>query len=142
LNEFCKILQDAPLETTNLLPQAWWRDSLTSGNIFPWLWDIDAREVVDKEAEAAKRNIAWDWELLVRKLSHASIGRLGDRMLKLPPGLRNRRRIRQLVDVARPGDLRLDLVLSDAKDAWRGSFSRPRGLMAGIPLGFFPNIFH
>ena len=67
-----------------------------NGVILPWLWDLDLRAVMRKEAEL-RGGDEWNWELLVRQLAQGDIYEPRKVLEDLPLGLRNRRRIWRLV---------------------------------------------
>ncbi|KAI8627457.1 hypothetical protein F5Y19DRAFT_441359 [Xylariaceae sp. FL1651] len=93
--------ESLPVECTGLLPQHVWRDILFQGKCFPFLWDADYEAVeafcLDSERIGQLENL--NWELFVRKLSNEiwDIDNRHATTLKIPKGLRNRRRIWQLV---------------------------------------------
>ncbi|KAI1469395.1 uncharacterized protein F4812DRAFT_422906 [Daldinia caldariorum] len=98
-----------PSRCNGLLPQWMWREMLLGGEIVPFLYDIDVTTV--KEFYAQWRRVNGDqepnWELLVRKLSQVA-WRMWDvegSALKIPNGLRNRRRIWKLVGEMYVNDL-------------------------------------
>jgi len=110
LNEI--IAQYSPLENPALNPQrttspSTWREMLFSRRVLPWLWDLDSTflkaQPLGKE-KAYHANGVWDWELLVRQLAQVDIFSDGKLMANIQLGLRNRRRIWRLVDVARMSD--------------------------------------
>jgi hypothetical protein len=94
--------RDLPLPPSRRLLPSIWRSILLST---PWLWDLDADAVKTWEANGALGSgWEWDWELLVRQLTETAKGDGAGHVLlydqtmpSLPPGLRNRRRIWQLV---------------------------------------------
>ncbi|KAI9664255.1 MAG: hypothetical protein M1831_002434 [Alyxoria varia] len=122
--ELCDIIEDyvvqkfshnMPLRCTYILPQYFWRDKLLSGSLFPWLDDLQAQVFAEKEAELGE-NECWNWELLARGLSQNSMIEYNDETLTLPLGLKNRRRIWILLELARIGDNQEDdPVIGDAK---------------------------
>ncbi|KAI1169461.1 hypothetical protein F4777DRAFT_573055 [Nemania sp. FL0916] len=80
--------------------QDWWCDALANKTLLPWLWDLNAELIREKQ-----RDGSWDWELLVRKLSHVKLHESGDTTLSLPLGLRNRRRIWRCLEDGRVDDV-------------------------------------
>ena len=93
-------LQNADLNCDYTLSQDWWCDALVNKKMFPWLWDVDASMV--REKQQAGR---WNWELLAHQLSHTKIHTPDDITLRLPLPLRNRRRIWRLLEEARVDDI-------------------------------------
>jgi len=93
-------LQNADLNCDYSLSQDWWCDAFINKKMFPWLWDVDASIV--REKQQAGR---WNWELLARQLSHTKIHTPDDMSLRLPLPLRNRRRIWRLLEEARVDDI-------------------------------------
>ncbi|KAK6070699.1 hypothetical protein SCUP515_08308 [Seiridium cupressi] len=103
---------------TGLLPQETWLYILLSGRYLPFLWDLNVA-AVEKLCEAkADGGIELNWELLVRQLSkgvwtnwkhHNSLEAELELFcypgMALPDGLRNRRRIWQLVEEMYVGDV-------------------------------------
>ncbi|ORY68197.1 uncharacterized protein BCR38DRAFT_334427, partial [Pseudomassariella vexata] len=104
---------------TRWLPQEVWRDILLENKYLPFLWDLDHDMLFNHSKEAAQAGINLDWELLVRKLSQGvewsqrpqnGSGELEPMLecypdLRIPNGLRNRRRIWQLVEEMFVGDV-------------------------------------
>ncbi|KAI0880461.1 uncharacterized protein GGS22DRAFT_174911 [Annulohypoxylon maeteangense] len=92
-----------------LLPQWTWREVLLRGECLPFLQDVDIAVVRDFCLRWKRDNGSREpnWELLVRKLSQEawSIWDAESSSLKVPNGLRNRRRIWQLVEEMYVGDL-------------------------------------
>jgi hypothetical protein len=109
------IAQYSPLENPTINPErtlspSTWREMLFSGRVLPWLWDLDATLLKSQrlgslgKEKAYDANGVWDWELLVRELAQVDIFSDGELMANIQYGLRNRRRIWRLVDVARMND--------------------------------------
>ncbi|KAI0895203.1 hypothetical protein F4806DRAFT_470098 [Annulohypoxylon nitens] len=92
-----------------LLPQWIWREVLLRGKCLPFLRDLDIAVVKDFCTRRNQEHGTQEpnWELLVRKLSQEawSIWDAESSSLKVPNGLRNRRRIWQLVEEMYVGDL-------------------------------------
>ncbi|CAG9982212.1 unnamed protein product [Clonostachys byssicola] len=86
--------------STDLEDQDRGYNKLINKKELPWLWDLD-EDVVRKK----QRTGDWNWELLVDKLSGTDIYRPEDETLRLPLGLRNRRRIWKCIEDARLGDI-------------------------------------
>lgn len=103
------LLRDKDPAPTYEHSQEAWCDALLSSDAFPWLWDLAADTVREKQ-----RAGTWDWERLVRALAQVTIHEPRDETLRLPLGLRNRRRIWRLLEEAR-----LDDVAGPAEAAWR-----------------------
>lgn len=127
--ELLSSCDDLHLFWTGLLPQEVWRDMLLGKKSLPFLYDIDDAAVLrftqEKEGKASDTN-NFDWESLVRSLSR---GAWASRNFYEPPdyehewdvslpkrtfyycdllapaGLRNRRRIWQLVEEMFVGDV-------------------------------------
>ena len=93
-------LQDADQTSGGVHSQDWWYDALASKKLFPWLWDLDVEAIRKKRQDGS-----WDWELLGRQLSQVKIHQPSDETLRLPLGLRNRRRIWRLLEEARVDDV-------------------------------------
>ncbi|KAI2471117.1 hypothetical protein F4781DRAFT_388132 [Annulohypoxylon bovei var. microspora] len=92
-----------------LLPQWVWREVLLRGECLPFLRDLDiaVARAFCAQWNRDHGNREPNWELLVRKLSQEawSIWDAESSSLKVPNGLRNRRRIWQLVEEMFVGDL-------------------------------------
>ncbi|RYP46460.1 hypothetical protein DL768_007330 [Monosporascus sp. mg162] len=116
---FLETAEPLPGRCTRLLPQEHWKYMLVSGRHLPFLWDVDIA-AVESYCTPADDNAgtAPDWELLVRSLSQrlvrhgaqeqgVSIGLEADYYSRgqVPNGLRNRRRIWQLVEEMFVGDV-------------------------------------
>ena len=80
--------------------QNWYFEAFLNKQIFPWLWDLDTKAILEKQ-----RAGHWDWELLVRKLSIKTIHEPDDESIDIPLQLRNRRRIWRLLEEARMNDV-------------------------------------
>lgn len=105
-------------QCTGLLPQETWLNILLGGRYLPFLWDLDV-PAIEKFCEAkASEGVEINWELLVRKLSmgvwinwkhheilEAQLELFCYPNLDVPDGLRNRRRIWQLVEEMYVGDV-------------------------------------
>ncbi|KAI0123558.1 hypothetical protein BJ170DRAFT_686824 [Xylariales sp. AK1849] len=106
-----------PMQCNHLLPQEAWRDIFLGRRFLPFLWDLDYA-VIEKYCEdMANNGFELNWELLVRKLSKG----IGEDIpggtaetqpnfqcypdLEIPKGMRNRRRIWQLVEEMYVGDV-------------------------------------
>ncbi|KAI0165350.1 hypothetical protein GGR52DRAFT_558411 [Hypoxylon sp. FL1284] len=99
-----------PDTCNGFLPQELWLELLLAGKILPFLPEIDADAINDfcllwdKDHQGSEPN----WELLVRRLSQEDWSGGDDTensSLKVPSGLRNRRRIWRLVEDMYVGDL-------------------------------------
>ncbi len=114
ITSFLRTAAPLPRRCTRLLPQEHWRQMLVYGRTVPFLWDIDVA-AVDRCCAGP-----WplDWERLVRELSQpTSRHRVFEdgiwtevvadcySRLKVPDGLRNRRRIWQIVEEMFVGDV-------------------------------------
>ncbi|RYO85990.1 hypothetical protein DL764_009075 [Monosporascus ibericus] len=116
---FLETAEPLPSRCTRLLPHEHWKHMLVSGRHLPFLWDVDIA-AVERYCSSADDNAGTrpDWELLVRSLSQRLVRRgaqddavsmgleenyydRGD----VPNGLRNRRRIWQLVEEMYVGDV-------------------------------------
>ncbi|KAI1841191.1 hypothetical protein JX265_013149 [Neoarthrinium moseri] len=103
---------------THLLPQHIWRDILLGGRYLPFLKGLECGDIDKKCQDAAQEGMELNWELLVRRLSRPVVilcptGVLSPHFdvlcyhnMTLPDGLRNRRRIWQLVEEMFVGDVR------------------------------------
>ncbi|KIN00562.1 hypothetical protein OIDMADRAFT_145999 [Oidiodendron maius Zn] len=80
--------------------QDWWCRALIHKKMLPWLWDIDIHEIRERQQSGN-----WNWELLARQLSQVEIHEPHDTTLKLPLGLRNRRRIWRILEEGRVDDV-------------------------------------
>ncbi|KAI1119116.1 hypothetical protein F5Y14DRAFT_396517 [Nemania sp. NC0429] len=110
---------DPPLRPTRVLPPSWWRAKLLTGDLIPWLWDLDEAAVArhrietyykddDPDGDRAEGRYVfdedmWDWELLCRQLAQADVVEEGGLLGGASQELWNRRRIWKLLDVARLG---------------------------------------
>ncbi|KAF6844237.1 hypothetical protein CMUS01_01292 [Colletotrichum musicola] len=133
---FLEMGRDLPRTSSRLISQKHWKEQLKAGSkgLLPWLWDIDADLVDQKDAERCPEGFEWDWELLVRQLTrgvdyglrpgkHSEQERNPDEedeehrwlwttrgtgyhtdLAHVPAGLHNRRRIWQLVEEMFVGD--------------------------------------
>ena len=97
-------VHDLPLQCTAVLPPASWLEALLKDKLLPWLWDLDVRAVLDKEASKPVGR-EWKWEGLVRKLSQTALHKPRMIIDNLPFGLRNRRRIWRIVEEMYVGDV-------------------------------------
>ncbi|KAI1153190.1 hypothetical protein F4825DRAFT_416287 [Nemania diffusa] len=110
-----------PLEPTRVLPPSWWKAKLFSGELIPWLWDLEEDDLEhyrldtfyedpkialqDKKAASYVFDESmWDWEFLCRQLAQPNVLEKGG-LLGHSQELWNRRRIWRLLDVARLGHL-------------------------------------
>ncbi|KAI0384252.1 hypothetical protein F5Y04DRAFT_239009 [Hypomontagnella monticulosa] len=96
-------LGPAQLRCTRVLPPSWWRDALFSGDLFPWLFELQVKDVAWMESILK----GWpnpDWELLCRKLAQPTVFKHGG-ALHGCSGLENRHRIWRLLNSARLGHL-------------------------------------
>ncbi|KAF2218282.1 hypothetical protein BDZ85DRAFT_106341 [Elsinoe ampelina] len=94
-------LDNISREPNYFFPPFMWRDALLNG-LLPWLWDLD-RTVINAHP-AAPGGKEWDWEALARTLAQDDVFLPAPDSPSCPRGLKNRRRIWQLVDDFRPGD--------------------------------------
>lgn len=107
-----------PAQCTALLPQETWLGILLNGKYMSYLWDLDVTAIEEFHDARTKDGTIPDWELLVRKLSQgvwtnwihhdtleATLRLLCYPKLDVSNGLRNRRRIWQLVEEMYVGDL-------------------------------------
>ncbi|KAI1136377.1 hypothetical protein F5Y05DRAFT_415147 [Hypoxylon sp. FL0543] len=111
-NHICSFLvsrHGMPSMCNGLLPQWIWREVLLGGRCLPFLQDLDVNIVKDFCAswDRDRRHHEFNWELLVRKLSQEAwaICDAETSILKVPNGLRNRRRIWKLVKEMYVGDM-------------------------------------
>jgi hypothetical protein len=105
-------------QCTGLLPQQTWLQILLSGRYLPFLWDLDI-PAIERFCDAlSSSDLEVNWELLVRKLSkgvwanwkhhdtlEADLQLFCYPFMDIPDGLRNRRRIWQLVEEMYVGDV-------------------------------------
>ncbi|KAI1371950.1 hypothetical protein F4677DRAFT_434097 [Hypoxylon crocopeplum] len=98
-----------PIVCNGLLPQWVWREVLLSGECLPFMPKLEVAIVENFciQWDREHTNQEPNWELLVRKLSQEawSVWDAESSSLKVPNGLRNRRRIWQLVEEMYVGDL-------------------------------------
>ncbi|KAI0836853.1 hypothetical protein F5Y06DRAFT_272434 [Hypoxylon sp. FL0890] len=111
-NHICSFLASRhgmPSVCNGLLPQWVWREVLLAGRCLPFLRDFDVSVVKSfcSQWDRDRRDCEPNWELLVRKLSQEAWGIFDAEKscLKVPNGLRNRRRIWKLVEEMYVGDL-------------------------------------
>ncbi|KAI9708921.1 MAG: hypothetical protein M1820_003615 [Bogoriella megaspora] len=88
--------------SANMDEQDWFREAITNNQIFPWLWDIDRKQILSKQSSGSGR---WNWKLLARQLTQRDLHEPTSTILRLPLQLRNRRRIWRLLEEARVGDV-------------------------------------
>ena len=74
-----------------------WREALFARKLLPWLPPLDSATIIAKDLDCPPHS-QWNWELLVRQLAQSRIREPGNGLHGLAPGLRNRRRIWQLVE--------------------------------------------
>ncbi|KAI1267530.1 hypothetical protein F5Y18DRAFT_424637 [Xylariaceae sp. FL1019] len=129
------------LECSRILTPLWWRDQLLSGNLIPWIFDLNLKNVqefrkatfyddlVDAERHLQEKSHifdenSWDWELLVRHLAQPDVfenrGRLHGCKVS---GLWNRRRIWKLLDNARLGNV--VFLQPEALVSWENPYASP-----------------
>lgn len=103
-----------PTDCNGLLPQDVWKELLLGGRFLPFLWDVDGNDVERQVGDKTRQGVELNWELLVRKLSQGlqCVGTSETNRnvlcypeLRIPGGLRNRRRIWQLVEEMYVGDV-------------------------------------
>ncbi|KAG8624062.1 hypothetical protein KVT40_009038 [Elsinoe batatas] len=90
---------DMSREPNYLFPPVMWKEALLNG-LLPWLWDLD-HTIVESHPDSSDGR-EWNWEALARTLAQDDILLPGPGMPNCPRGLKNRRRIWQLVDDLRP----------------------------------------
>lgn len=101
------------LECSYTAEPAFWKQAMFSVN---WLWDLDQQEVASKESSKPCKS-DWDWELLLRELCQNAFFESGKFLSDLSSGLRNRRRIWQLVMDMRIGDAQPDPFMKQFQTA-------------------------
>lgn len=110
-----------PLTPTRVIPAIWWKSMLLSGNLIPWLWDLDEERVAQFRADSFYSDHSehlvkdredglyvfdedmWDWELLCRQLVQPNVLEIGGLLVGQSDRLWNRHRIWKLLDAARLG---------------------------------------
>lgn len=107
-------LGPAQLECTRVFPPFWWKQKLFSGDLFPWLFDLDIETLKDAEKAVGIRgpkgitndnlDNMFDWELACRKLAQPNVFEPGG-ALEGFKSLENRHRIWRILDSARLGHL-------------------------------------
>jgi hypothetical protein len=100
-------LENPPLDLERTISPSTWREMLFSGRVLPWLWDLDSsvlKSLPPNREKAYDANGVWDWEFLVRQLAQVDVFEEGKLMANIQLGLKIRRRIWRLVDVARMND--------------------------------------
>ncbi|KAI0382558.1 hypothetical protein F5Y04DRAFT_252906 [Hypomontagnella monticulosa] len=109
--QVCSLLvsrRGMPSSCNGLMPQWVWRELLLDGTCLPFLWDLDIAVVKDFCArwDRDHKGEEPNWELLVRKLSQQAwcVWDAESSSLRVPNGLRNRRRIWKLVEEMYVGD--------------------------------------
>ncbi|KAI1099466.1 hypothetical protein F4804DRAFT_83641 [Jackrogersella minutella] len=109
ISSFLSSRNGMPSLCNGLLPQWVWREVLLRGDCLPFLRDLDVAAVGDfcRQWNLDHEDQEPNWELLVRRLSQEawSVWDAESSSLKVPNGLRNRRRIWQLVEEMYVGDL-------------------------------------
>lgn len=112
------LLPPLPLGCTYKVPQAFWKQAFLQ---IPFLWDLDLEKVHKKSTEAESAGFEWDWERLTRKLM-APVSRVEDNPnhpktwnysqlgLDVPRGLKNRRRIWQILEEMYPNDVGMEYI--------------------------------
>lgn len=120
---FMETTEPLSITPNRTIPQEYWRQMLARGRLLPFLWELDAVAIDEIIAKKNNNNnnstLPLDWERLVRALSQPVV-RHGDELqrglstespthcydrLDISDGLRNRRRIWQLVEEMRVGDV-------------------------------------
>ncbi|KAF4549009.1 Hypothetical protein D9617_24g017230 [Elsinoe fawcettii] len=91
-----------PRQCTYMFPPTMWKQALLNG-ILPWLWDLD-HKMIHAQSE---RDQMWDWEKLVRRLAQDDVFLPGSPDPNIPRGMKNRRRIWQIID-----DMRIEQPFS------------------------------
>ncbi|OTB13844.1 hypothetical protein K445DRAFT_24339 [Daldinia sp. EC12] len=109
IRSYLKSQNGLPSRCNGLLPQWMWREMLLGGEILPFLYDLDVTvvEAFYKQWERDNGDQEPNWELLVRRLSQVA-WRMWDvdgSTVKIPNGLRNRRRIWKLIEEMYVNDL-------------------------------------
>ncbi|MCJ1329976.1 hypothetical protein MMC10_006657 [Thelotrema lepadinum] len=92
-------LKPAPSADKNAARQDWFRYSMLNEQLIPWLWDLDADLVLEKQGSGS-----WDWVDLHARLTDFKIHEPSDKSIDIPLALRNRRRIWRLLEEARIHD--------------------------------------
>jgi hypothetical protein len=117
------------LHPARIHPSSWWKQKLLSGQLIPWLWDLDEEEIVDyrmatfyeydpESGTVYEENGTyvfdenmWDWELLCRQLAQADVFGPGGLLRGTSMQLWNRHRIWKLLDASRLGHVQFPVQL-------------------------------
>ena len=91
---------DPPERCTYLVSPNYWLYALKRHDVLPWLWDLNAAGLEEKERQKPTGKM-WDWESFVRRLAQGDVYELGREapvwgQEGLHPWLRNRKRIWKL----------------------------------------------
>ena len=94
------------LATKVPLNNNFWRNTILSGQAFPFLWDLDTAKLEKRHQEhqmaSNDPSAAWNWKAVGQLLAmkHFPLKSLDERIMDLPSGLWNRRRIWSIIESA------------------------------------------
>jgi hypothetical protein len=86
-----------------LLDNNFWRKSIISGRLLPYIWDFDVEELDRQRRKSLEASpdsdVTWDWRVVGQLLAtkHFPLKSSDPRIVDLPNGLWNRRRIWSIV---------------------------------------------
>lgn len=124
--------QPISLDCNYLVPQHHWKQAFLQ---IPFLWDLDLDIIDQKSQKAPSGDFGWDWEKMTRQLmtpvtkveGHAgnpgawNYSQVG---LDVPRGLKNRRRIWQILENMYPNDVGMEYMGDEDEE---GGFSNDQG---------------
>lgn len=108
------LVESVALDCNYLAPQSYWKQLFLN---IPFLWDLDLT-VIDRKPSPIEKGVGWDWERLTRQvLTPVRVAFMEEGKdahtawdyhqvgLVVPPGLKNRRRIWQILEEMFPDDV-------------------------------------
>lgn len=104
-------LTSKTLATKVPLDNNFWRESIMSGSALPVLWDLDVRELGRRRQDLLENprgaDVTWDWRAVGQLLAtkRFPLKSSDPRIVDLPNGLWNRRRIWTIIEQAYRHDL-------------------------------------
>ncbi|KAI8691831.1 COesterase domain-containing protein [Fusarium sp. Ph1] len=110
------LVESVALDCNYLAPQSYWKQLFLN---IPFLWDLDLT-VIDRKPSPIEKGVGWDWERLTRQvLAPVRVAFMEEGKnahtawdyhqvgLVVPPGLKNRRRIWQILEEMFPDDVEM-----------------------------------